>query len=220
MLHVNVGKGSSVRRAGNSGETCQEWSWWEAPIERQVDTGGLAGMEERCAPGVSLPSAAVCCPRRHGLALVTVAFLLLLPNPCLSSTFAGRVVRVLDGDTSRSCTTNTLNVSVSTGSTARGKAKPIGSKPSMPSLTSSSGKKSRSRPMATTSTGAPLAICSYPMAPTLNQKLVKDGWCWWYRKYAPGDTVLEGLENEAREARKGLWVDPQPVPPWEWRKRK
>jgi micrococcal nuclease len=31
--------------------------------------------------------------------------------------------------------------------------------------------------------------------------------------------VLEGLETEAREARKGLWVDPQPVPPWEWRKR-
>ena len=24
--------------------------------------------------------------------------------------------------------------------------------------------------------------------------LVKQGWCWWYRKYAPGDTVLEGLE--------------------------
>ncbi len=24
--------------------------------------------------------------------------------------------------------------------------------------------------------------------------LVKDDWCWWYRKYAPGDTVLEGLE--------------------------
>ena len=37
----------------------------------------------------------------------------------------------------------------------------------------------------------------------LNQELVKQGWCWWYRKYAPGDTVLEGLENEAREAGKG-----------------
>jgi len=21
-----------------------------------------------------------------------------------------------------------------------------------------------------------------------------DGWGWWYRKYAPGNTVLEGLE--------------------------
>jgi endonuclease YncB( thermonuclease family) len=54
----------------------------------------------------------------------------------------------------------------------------------------------------------------------LTHKLVKDGWCWWYRKYASGDTVLRGLEIEAREAKKGLWADSQPVPPWEWRKRK
>ena len=51
----------------------------------------------------------------------------------------------------------------------------------------------------------------------VNHTLVKDGWWWWYRKYAPGDTVLEGLEKDAREAKKGLWADPQP---WEWRKRK
>jgi len=46
----------------------------------------------------------------------------------------------------------------------------------------------------------------------------KDGLCWWYGEYAPGGTVLEGLEKEAREAGKGLRADPQPVPPWEWRK--
>ena len=53
----------------------------------------------------------------------------------------------------------------------------------------------------------------------VNHTLVKEGWCWWYRKYAPLDTKLEKLEREAREAKKGLWADPQPVPPWEWRKR-
>jgi endonuclease YncB( thermonuclease family) len=65
-----------------------------------------------------------------------------------------------------------------------------------------------------------LADVLLPGGTNVNHTLVKDGWCWWYRKYAPGDTVLEGLETEAREARKGLWADPQPVPPWEWRKRR
>jgi len=54
----------------------------------------------------------------------------------------------------------------------------------------------------------------------VNQMLVKDGWCWWYRKYAPGDTMLEGLETEARKAQKGLWVDSQPILPWERRNRR
>jgi len=36
--------------------------------------------------------------------------------------------------------------------------------------------------------------------------------------YAPGDLELEKLEKEARVAKKGLWADPHPVPPWEWRK--
>lgn len=52
----------------------------------------------------------------------------------------------------------------------------------------------------------------------LNQELVKQGWCWRYRRYAPGETVLEGVENEAREAKKGLWVDPQSVTQWVLRK--
>jgi len=63
-----------------------------------------------------------------------------------------------------------------------------------------------------------LADVLLPDGMNLNQELVKQGWCWWYRKYAPGDTVLEGLDKEAREARTGLWADPQPVPPREWRK--
>jgi endonuclease YncB( thermonuclease family) len=58
-----------------------------------------------------------------------------------------------------------------------------------------------------------------PDGMNLNQELVKQGWCWWYRKYAPGDTVLEGLETEAREARRGLSANQQPMPPEEWWKK-
>ncbi len=53
----------------------------------------------------------------------------------------------------------------------------------------------------------------------LNHEIVRAGFAWWYRKYARKDAVLERLEKEAWVDRRGLWVDKNPVPPWEWRKR-
>ena len=55
--------------------------------------------------------------------------------------------------------------------------------------------------------------------------MVRAGLAWWYRKYAheqsPADRVLyEDAENKARAQRRGLWVDPHPVPPWQWRHRR
>ena len=66
--------------------------------------------------------------------------------------------------------------------------------------------------------GRTIADVILPDGTNVNHTLVKDGWCWWYRKYAPGDTELETLEKSAREAKKGLWVDPAPIPPWVYRK--
>ena len=55
----------------------------------------------------------------------------------------------------------------------------------------------------------------------MNHELVKAGFAWWYQKYAPDDETLKQLEHEAREAKRGLWGDPNPIPPWQWRvKRK
>ena len=59
--------------------------------------------------------------------------------------------------------------------------------------------------------GRTLADAMLSDGTNVNHELVKDGWCWWYRKYAPGDTILEGLEKEARKAKKGLWAD---LPRW------
>lgn len=54
---------------------------------------------------------------------------------------------------------------------------------------------------------------------SVNRLLVENGFAWWYRHYSK-DASIGGLEERARVGRKGLWQDPNPVPPWEWRKNK
>lgn len=51
------------------------------------------------------------------------------------------------------------------------------------------------------------------------------GMAWWFRRYSgeqsPADRAAhEKAEDAARTARTGLWSDADPVPPWEWRKKK
>ncbi len=50
----------------------------------------------------------------------------------------------------------------------------------------------------------------------LNQELLKAGMAWWYREFSK-DNALEAWEAEARQAKRGLWSDPNVVAPWEWR---
>ena len=47
---------------------------------------------------------------------------------------------------------------------------------------------------------------------------VRRGMAWVYDKYVT-DHSLYQLQNEARTANRGLWYDPEPAPPWEWRRR-
>jgi endonuclease YncB( thermonuclease family) len=52
-----------------------------------------------------------------------------------------------------------------------------------------------------------------------NMEMVADGFAWRYVQYdKPGE--FTAAEADAREHRRGLWVDANPVPPWEWRKAK
>jgi len=41
--------------------------------------------------------------------------------------------------------------------------------------------------------GRTIADVFLPDGTNVNHTLVKAGWCWWYRKYAPLDTELERL---------------------------
>lgn len=56
----------------------------------------------------------------------------------------------------------------------------------------------------------------------VNLALVRAGYAWWYREYAgeqsPSDRRLyEAAEKAARRDGVGLWSDPRPIAPWDWR---
>lgn len=51
-----------------------------------------------------------------------------------------------------------------------------------------------------------------------NLEQVKRGLAWAYVRYARDPRILAG-EKEARAAGRGLWVDKDPVAPWEWRRK-
>ena len=51
----------------------------------------------------------------------------------------------------------------------------------------------------------------------VNTELVLRGLAWVRRAYDPAPALV-ATEDEAREARRGLWADEDPVAPWIWRK--
>ncbi|HUW25797.1 MAG TPA: thermonuclease family protein [Gallionella sp.] len=52
-----------------------------------------------------------------------------------------------------------------------------------------------------------------------NAEQIRVGLAWAYRKYLHDQSLLD-LENAARTTKRGLWLDSQPIPPWEFRKQK
>jgi endonuclease YncB( thermonuclease family) len=57
----------------------------------------------------------------------------------------------------------------------------------------------------------------------MNQSMIQDGYAWFYKHYAKDQPKEEAqryakAEADARSKQRGLWSDPNPVPPWEFRK--
>ena len=67
--------------------------------------------------------------------------------------------------------------------------------------------------------GRALAFLIYPDGSTVNHALVETGNAWAYRS-GIGDDTLAHAEATARQQRRGLWADPEPIEPAEWRSRK
>lgn len=53
----------------------------------------------------------------------------------------------------------------------------------------------------------------------LNLALVEKGMAWVYLKYSHDPQLLKA-EAQARKEKAGLWLDPSPLPLWQWRAEK
>jgi endonuclease YncB( thermonuclease family) len=51
-----------------------------------------------------------------------------------------------------------------------------------------------------------------------NAEQVRRGYAWIYTRYARGDSPLHAIQLAAQTAHRGLWSDPAPVAPWDWRR--
>lgn len=52
-----------------------------------------------------------------------------------------------------------------------------------------------------------------------NAAQVQAGMAWVFDRYVK-DRRLYIVQEEARGAKRGLWADAEPVPPWDWRRQK
>jgi micrococcal nuclease len=151
--------------------------------------------------------------------ILSLLLLLFLAPYSEASEFSGRVVAILDGDTIevlRNRTTERIRLA---GIDCPEKKQPFGQRAKQATSALSFGQHVIVLTAGKDRYGRTLGTVELADGTNLNYELVHQGWCWWYWKYAPEDIFLAILEAGARDAKKGLWVDPAPVPPWEWRKR-
>jgi micrococcal nuclease len=155
----------------------------------------------------------------RNIPLLLLSAVLLLDLQAVASEFTGQVVSILDGDTIEVLHNNKAERIRLSGIDCPEKSQAYGNNAKHAASELVFGKEVRLQTHGKDKYKRTLGDVLLPDGMNVNHELVKQGWCWWYRKYAPGDTMLEELEQKAREAKKGLWADPHPVPPWEVRKR-
>jgi micrococcal nuclease len=154
-------------------------------------------------------------PLKSLLVLVIASFFNL---SSIAAEFSGSIIGVLDGDTIEVLHNTRLERIRLNGIDCPENGQAYGKRAKQAASALVFGKEVTLQTFGKDKYGRTIADVFLPDGTTVNKELVQDGWCWWYRKYAPDNAELEKLEKDARDNKKGLWVDPAPVPPWVYRK--
>ncbi len=144
--------------------------------------------------------------------------LLVLAFPACAADYAGRVIGIADGDTITVLTADKTQHRIRLwGIDAPETGQDFGSRAKQAASGLAFGKQVTIRTRDTDRYGRTVAEVILPDGRSMNREMVKQGMAWWYRQYAPRDSELARLETDAKAARIGLWSQPNPVPPWNWR---
>lgn len=130
--------------------------------------------------------------------------------------FTGRVIGVADGDTIRILRIGRPEVIRLRGIDAPERGQPYDERARQHAAALAFGKIVTVEVAGRDRHGRLLAEVRLADARSLNRELVRAGLAWWFRRYSR-DPILAALEAEARAARRGLWADPHPVSPWDYR---
>jgi len=147
------------------------------------------------------------------------SWLLFTPFSVFAEKIVGQVVGILDGDTIEVLHNNRPERIRLNGIDCPEKGQAYGKKAKQAASQLVFGKEVTLKTYGHDKYGRTIADVSLPDGVIVNVELVRNGWCWWYQKYAPDNVVLAELQRRARRSGLGLWADPHPVPPWCYRKK-
>jgi micrococcal nuclease len=157
-------------------------------------------------------------PRILASRMTTLCVVLLIAPTLTFANFTGKVVGVIDGDSIRVMHEGTATEIRLQGIDCPEKGQPYGKQAKQFTSALVFGQEVTVIEKGRDRYGRILADVMRPDGRTLNHEILKAGFAWWFRKYSR-DVSLGDFEDEARLAKRGLWADSDPVPPWEWRKR-
>jgi endonuclease YncB( thermonuclease family) len=124
-----------------------------------------------------------------------------------ASDFNGKVVGVTDGDTITVLHNGRGEKIRLYGIDCPEKRQPFGTAAKQFSSELAFGKIVTVVPMGRDRSSRTVADVFLPDNRLLNHELVREGLAWRYKRYALENSVLEQLERDAREAKRGLWAD-------------
>lgn len=151
--------------------------------------------------------------------LIATAVLLTVPPPALAADITGRVVGVVDGGAIHVLTADlaTVRVHLADIDTPE-KAQPFGVRAKEVLSGLAYGNETRVAVVDDDRYGRSVGRV-YVGDSEVSVEMLRSRMAWVYRKYSRRPELLV-VEKEARDAKRGLWADPHPVAPWEWRAEK